>query len=182
MSVISRTVTSSTTGASIQTGAAWADQFIGILQVNNEPPIKHERCRNLRRSNGRGIASHPFVRPIKDNFLATGVNRGPLMAHAFRTGTEQECALRVDFTRSPSGPGMAGNCTELPPRAHVSRMTLRHLRSIRLSRGKVTPLFAPPTPRRPQPPCQDSELCSRASCGPTGRRVDGQAGAAETAC
>src|SRR5277367_3384303 len=71
-------VTSSTTGASIRTGAAWADQFIGILQVNSEPPIEHERCRNLRRSNGRGIASHPFVWPIKDNFLTTGVNRGQL--------------------------------------------------------------------------------------------------------
>ena len=33
--------------------------------------------------------------------------------------------------------------------------------------GKVTPLFAPPTPRRPPPRCQDIGRCSRAWYGPT---------------
>ena len=34
--------------------------------------------------------------------------------------------------------------------------------------GRVTPLSALLTPRRPLPRCQGSEPCSRASCGPTG--------------
>ena len=34
--------------------------------------------------------------------------------------------------------------------------------------GRVTPLSALLTPRRPLPRCQDSEPCSRASCGLTG--------------
>ena len=63
---------------------------------------------------------------------------------------------------------MTAICAELPPRAEVSRMMPRHFRSIQLSRGRVTPLFSPPTPRRPLPRCQGSETCPRASCGLTG--------------
>jgi hypothetical protein len=44
-------VISSTTGASIRTGSAFADQFIGMLQANSEPPSEHECFRNPRRFN-----------------------------------------------------------------------------------------------------------------------------------
>jgi hypothetical protein len=144
LSVISRTVTSSTTGASIRTGAEWADQFIGILQVNSEPPIEHERCRNPRRSNGRGITSHPFVWPIKDNFLATGANQGPLMAQPFRTAYG---SFALDSGPSRANPVDPDFVQLRPPRPRVGKQSrtrdgarhrhwpMVHIRSNALSEG-----------------------------------------------
>jgi hypothetical protein len=48
-SVISRTVTSSTTGASIRTGAAFAERSRTMLHASIEPPNAAEYLRKPRR-------------------------------------------------------------------------------------------------------------------------------------
>ena len=59
LSVISRMISRSMTGASIRTGAAFADRSSGMLQVRREPPSTAERCRKPRRFNKCAIGDPP---------------------------------------------------------------------------------------------------------------------------
>src|ERR1700675_2720441 len=71
---------SSTIGASIRIGSAFADQFIGTLQANS-PPNEHECFRNPRRFNEISIRSDDLIndRRVYSHWLGVC---GPIHRHA----------------------------------------------------------------------------------------------------
>jgi hypothetical protein len=106
LSVISRTVSWSITGASTRTGAAWTERSNGMLQVSSELPSAADPRRKPRRSSGNGtteIILH--IVPLILGRMPIGRNRHQSRCASRRRLPAQltrSCAAKTKTVNRPS--------------------------------------------------------------------------------